>query len=242
MIAEDDPTSRKVLSHFIKSLPNYTIVGIAENGEQLIELIISEKPDVALVDIKMPRLNGMDAVKSCKEWLPSLQVIFITGHDEFAIEAFEIAAVDYILKPIERTRLYSALNKVLTPSTVKMPNEQKKELIVKEYNTINFIPFEEIIFIEKVERKTTIYTIRGIFQTNEPLSELMKNLDVRFMLTHRSYIINLEEISKIIVDGQMYIAHFTKCNETAKISKHKINEVYEIKTSHKIILGKVYED
>lgn len=111
LIAEDDLTSRKLLRHFISGLPNVEIVGEVTNGEELIRCTVTEKPDLALVDIGMPLLNGMEAIKSCKKLLPALQVIFITGCDQFALEAFSIRAIDYILKPIEKDRFYDALER-----------------------------------------------------------------------------------------------------------------------------------
>ena len=109
LIADDNATSRKLLKHLIKTVPNVQIVGEAINGEDLISKVMMEKPDIALVDIDMPLLNGMEAVKSCKKIVPSLQVIFITGHEEYALEAFGVNAIDYIVKPIDRDRLYAAL-------------------------------------------------------------------------------------------------------------------------------------
>ena len=103
LIAEDNAASIKLLKHLIKFVPNYQIVGEAVNGEDLINKVLMEKPDIVLVDINMPLSNGMEAVKSCKKILPTLQVIFITGHDEYALEAFGVNAIDYIVKPIEGT-------------------------------------------------------------------------------------------------------------------------------------------
>src|SRR4051794_32354613 len=111
LISEDDPASRKLLKHLILLLPNYQIVGEVENGEELIHNVMKEKPDIALVDIGLPLLDGMEAVRTCKQIHPSLQVIFVTGHDEYALEAFKVNAIDYIVKPIDRNRLYGALER-----------------------------------------------------------------------------------------------------------------------------------
>ncbi|MFD1736715.1 LytR/AlgR family response regulator transcription factor [Bacillus salitolerans] len=230
IIAEDDLASRKVLVHFIKDLPNCSVVGEAANGEELIQLIHSKKPDVALVDIVMPRLSGLEAVKSCKELVPNLKIIFITGHDDFAIDAFNIDAVDYILKPVERERLYKALSKVIIPLEDQKNQSYVKELAVKGQNHICFIPFDEIIFIEKIERKSVVHTQQGSFETNEPLTEYEGLLDSRFILSHRSYIINLYLLNKIEKSGQMFIAYFKNSPLTARISKHKINDIQELKS------------
>lgn len=231
LIAEDDAPSRKLLRHFIGSLPDYQIVGEATNGEELIQYVTKEKPDVALVDIGMPLMDGMEAVKACKELFPSLQVIFITGHDDYAIEAFSVRAVDYILKPIERNRLYSALERAAQASDIRTEKEQsiKKNLIIKQQKNTIFIPLDDIIFIERIDRKSVIHTKNGIFETNEALTSLEDALDSRFIVSHRSYVINVGLLTKIEGAGQMYKAYFKDYDKTARISKHKIDELQRYK-------------
>lgn len=227
LIADDDAASRKLLRYFIGSLPHYKIVGEATNGEELIKYVTKEKPDVALVDIGMPLLNGMEAVKACKELFPALQVIFITGHDDYALEAFSVRAVDYILKPIERNRLYSALERAAQAGHLKADKEQsvKKNLMIKQQKNILFIPLDEIIFIERIDRKSVIHTKNNNFETNEALASLEGALDSRFIASHRSYIINVGLLTKIEAAGQMYKAYFQDYNNTARVSKHKIDEL-----------------
>ncbi|WP_209121049.1 LytTR family DNA-binding domain-containing protein [Alkalihalobacillus sp. BA299] len=234
LIAEDDRASRKLLKYFIENLPQFQIVGEATNGEELIRCVMDEKPDIAIVDIEMPLLDGMEAIKSCKNLLPSLEVIFTTGHDQYALAAFDVSAVDYIIKPIDRQRLYNALEKVekrlkqsgLTPEKEQM----NKEIMIKRNNQITFLPPEEILFIEKLDRKSVIHTKDDKFETNEPLTSYENKLDTRFMVSHRSYIINLDHLSKVEAVGQMYKAHFKNYSETAKISKRKIGELRQLKT------------
>ncbi|MCP3761037.1 LytTR family DNA-binding domain-containing protein [Domibacillus sp. A3M-37] len=232
LIADDDAASRKLLRYFIGSLPNYKIIGEAANGEELIKYVTKEKPDVALVDIGMPLLNGMEAVKACKELFPSLQVIFITGHDDYALEAFSVRAVDYILKPIERNRLYSALERAAQAGNIKADKEQsvKKNLMIKQQKNILFIPLDDIIFIERIDRKSVIHTKNNNFETNEALASLEGALDSRFIASHRSYIINVGLLTKIEAAGQMYKAYFQDYNNTARVSKHKIDELQRYKS------------
>lgn len=232
LIAEDNSSSRKLLRHFIKDLPDFQIVEEATNGEELIHYVMKEKPDIALVDIGMPLLNGMEAVKSCRKLLPSLQVIFITGHDEYALEAFDVSAVDYIVKPIERMRLYTALDRAAKVANLINKDDLplKKDLMIKQHNHITFIPLEDILFIERVDRKSVIHTKNKKFEMNEALTSIESTLDSRFMASHRAYIINLELLERIEAVGQMYKAYFKNYQETAKISKHKLVELQHYKS------------
>lgn len=222
----------------MNQLPDVSLLGVANTGDDLITLTMKEKPDVAIVNTSLPNINGMDAYKACKELYPELEVIFITGHDGHAAEAFRLNATDYIVKPVERDRLYSALNRVNIPQENTEDRYQQKVLTIKDQNNIRFIPFEDILFIEKIDRKTFIHTKSFMFETNEPLSEYERLLDDRFMLAHRSNIINLEEISRIEVNRQMYIAHFFGYEPNAKISKHKMSDIQDFKKITKVINAK----
>jgi len=233
LIAEDNAAARKLLKHLIKHVPNYELVGEAVNGEDLINKVMMGKPDIVLVDINMPLMNGMEAVKSCKKIVPSLQVIFITGHDEYALEAFGVNAIDYIIKPIERDRLYSALERAAAFKNQSVSVQQsplKKDLMIKQHHQYSFVPLDEIIFIEKAERKSIIHTINQKIELNEALANLEEILDSRFIASHRSYIINLQYLTKIEVDGQTFKAHFKNYEDTAKVSKHKLMELQKSKS------------
>ncbi|TCN21199.1 LytR/AlgR family response regulator transcription factor [Mesobacillus foraminis] len=233
LIAEDHAPSRKLLKHLIKPLQNFQIVGEAENGEDLICMVMKEKPDIILVDINMPLLNGMEAVKSCKKMVSSIQIIFITGHDNFALEAFDVNAIDYIIKPIDRDRLYAALGRAEAFSVASARKEQpsiKKDLMVKQSNQFSFIPLEDIIFIERADRKAVIHTVDQKIELNEALTNLEEILDSRFAASHRSYIINLQYLNRIETVGQTYKAYFKNYQETAKVSKNKLAELQRNKS------------
>jgi two-component system, LytTR family, response regulator len=228
IIADDNASSRNLLRHFIRLLPHYKVVGEATNGEEFVQLVLQERPDIVLVDINMPGLNGMEAVKLCKQQLPALQIIFITGYDEFAVEAFEISATDYIVKPVERVRLLRALEKArkyIQLSTQTNISTKEKRLGIKSQNSILFLPMEEILFVEKESRKTVIHTSNQKYETTETLSEIQGKLDDYFFRTHRSYIVNLKKIVKIEPVGETYLAYFVNSDKVAYISKLKINEV-----------------
>jgi two-component system LytT family response regulator len=230
IIADDDHPSRMILMHFIQLLSEYEVVQDASNGEEFIQLVMKEEPDIVLVDINMPGLNGMEAVKICKERLPSLQVIFTTGYDEFAVEAFNISAADYIVKPIERTRLFIALEKAKKLIQLNSsPNQLKKtvnKLAIKSNNTFLYLSVDDILYAEKEGRKTILHTKNSYFETSESLQELEGKLPNQFYKTHRSFLVNLKKITKIVSSGETYLAYFNGTEKIAYISKLKINDVH----------------
>ncbi|WP_102273924.1 LytR/AlgR family response regulator transcription factor [Cytobacillus massiliigabonensis] len=231
IIADDDHPSRMILMHFIQILPEYEIVQEASNGEEFIQLVMREEPEIVLVDINMPGLNGMEAVKICKERYPSLQVIFTTGYDEFAVEAFNISAADYIVKPIERTRLFMALEKAkkLIQFNNGSNHLQKKanKLAIKSNNTFLYLSVDDILYAEKEGRKTILHTINSHFETSESLQELEGKLPSHFYKTHRSFLVNLKKITKIVSSGETYQVFFNGTEKIAYISKLKINDVHK---------------
>jgi two-component system, LytTR family, response regulator len=232
LIADDDLPSKTLLSLFIQLLPEYKVVGEAASGIELIQMVAEKRPDIILVDIHMPGINGVEAAKTCKQILPSLQVIFTTGSDEFAVEAFNISAVDYIVKPIEKVRLFIALEKAKQTLQLRDRREakpfNKNKLAIKSQHAFLYILIEDILYIEKEGRKTILHTENDRFETMESLQEIEERLPEFFYKTHRSYLVNLRKIIKIGSFGETYIAKFAKTEKTAYISKLKINDVQRL--------------
>ncbi|GAB7386696.1 LytTR family DNA-binding domain-containing protein [Bacillaceae bacterium] len=234
IIAEDHEPSRKILTRFLEYVPDFTVVAQVTNGEDLVQAVMAEQPQLVLADIKMPLLNGVEAVKECVKIFPDLKFIFITAYDEFAVEAFRISAVDYIVKPIERNRLYQALErarKAIKANERSAEAEKPHKVLTIRFNrSIYYIPFKEILFIEKVDRRSVIHTLGKKYETYETLETLNERLDNIFYQTHRSFIVNLEHISCITASGKSYLAFFRGYQEYAQISKQKIGKVQELKS------------
>ena len=237
VIADDNESSRTILRRFLESFQHLSIVGEAENGEDLLQKVILEEPQLVLVDVSMPILNGIDAIKECLKLLPQLKVIFITGHDDYAVEAFNMSAVDYIVKPVERMRLFHAIEKAR--QAVKSRNEQLwkefdtmkdtwKRLVLRSDKAIHFIPMQDIVFIEKTARKVCVHTKYKVLEINETLGGLLKRLDTGFLQTHRAYIVNFTFVSYIIPSGDSHLVYFQNYEKPAYISKHKLNEVLHL--------------
>ncbi|MFC4102081.1 LytR/AlgR family response regulator transcription factor [Paenibacillus xanthanilyticus] len=227
-LVDDNEDSLEFLQFYIGQLPQFTIIDKCRNGEELIDSVARQMPDLVLLDINMPRLNGMDAIQSCLRINPHLLFIFITSYDEYAVQAFELSAVDYIVKPIEKTRLFMAMEKVIRyrGARTETIGTIAQRLAIKDGNDYYFIPTQDILFIEKVGGKCEIHTSLSCFTTNENISDMIKHLSSDlFFLSHRSYIINLTKISHIKAKNQTYIAFFVNSEKYAHISKLKFDEL-----------------
>jgi two-component system, LytTR family, response regulator len=230
ILADDDDSSRLLLSKFIEALADFEVIGEASNGAELVDIVMKKQPDIALVDIHMPTLNGVEAVRVCQEVNSHLQVIFTTGSVDFAVDAFNVSAIDYIVKPIERIRLYMALEKA--KKAIQLENNLNKEALnkiaIKSNNSFIYLSIEDIFFIEKEGRKCIIHTTNNQFETTQSLQELEEQLPFYFYKSHRSYLINIRKVEKIAPFGETFLAYFDSEKKVAHISKLKINDVYQL--------------
>ncbi|MTH53718.1 response regulator [Bacillus mangrovi] len=226
VIADDKPDSLEIMKHYLKKSDDFSIEAVCRDGEQLIEQIQCSSPDLILADIHMPRKNGMDAIKECLKINPDVKFIFITGYDEYAVEAFNLSAVDYIVKPVKPVRLFAALHKArsLLERASSPYSVQPRKLHVKSGSSTYYILFEDILFLEKLGRKCMIHTTKEVYETYEGIKTLYERLDQSFFLTHRSFVVNLNCVSHITPKNETYEVHFRNYQKHAYISKLKISE------------------
>ncbi|WHY77394.1 LytTR family DNA-binding domain-containing protein [Neobacillus sp. WH10] len=233
VVADDDQASIDMIKSLVKNLSDFQLIGQCINGEQLIEEVMVKKPDLVLTTVTLLKKNGIQAIKECLSFFSAMKVIFIADNNEYAIEAFDIAAVDYIVKPVSKERLGQALEKANNiisferDKTGTGHKSQQKILPLRDQNATFFIPLSDICFIEKVGKKCLVYTTTEIYDTYETMARILERLDVSFFHAHRSYIINLAKISQITPQKESFIVHFNDTDKLAKISKLKINELRE---------------
>ena len=190
--------------------PNVEIVGECSSGKQAVKTINSLQPDLIFLDVQMPELSGFGVIKKLKK-IPF--VIFSTAYDKYALQAFEVNAVDYLLKPYDRERFNQAMQRVLerikndTP-----PNEQLRSLInsiqidqadtqriwIKENGSLKPIKLQEIDWIEAMDDYACLHVGKANHLVNQTLRELEAKLDAKmFMRIHRSTIVNLDRIQEL---------------------------------------------
>jgi two-component system, LytTR family, response regulator len=235
LIVDDNEDSLDIIEIFMENNPDFEITGKCKNGEELIDQVIVQKPDLVITDINMPKKNGLQAIHECLSLMPRIKFLFITGYDEFALKAFDINAVDYIVKPVEKARFYQALKKAKTAvefdryETGKIMKDEMgiKNLSFKTAHSVVYIPLTDIYFIEKSGKKSLIYTKDKVFEISDSMGKLAEKLDDTFFAGHRSYLINLTKISHITPHNETFIAYFYGLNQQASISKLKINEIRE---------------
>ena len=186
VLADDERPARRFLINLLKSFPDVELIGEATNGKEAIDLIEAERPDLALLDLHMPETGGLDVARLVKAGAtPS--IAFVTAHDDFAIEAFELNAIDYLLKPVDRDRLASTIERARVRAA-SAPAERARNL------TDASAAFESAIRTDYLERipvrrkdETVILPVRqisSIVAEGELLHLTTTNND-RFVISHR---------------------------------------------------------
>ncbi|WP_427340130.1 LytR/AlgR family response regulator transcription factor [Caloranaerobacter sp. DY30410] len=214
IIVEDEMPAREEIKYLLQEFDDIDIVGEATHGLEAIELIQRLKPDLIFLDIKMPKISGIEVTERVVkgEYVPL--IVFITAFDQFAIKAFEVNAVDYLLKPVSKERLKKAIEKVkeihysradyddkLEKFLRFIKNERRNKISkISVYKNGKLIPLDpgEIIYITVEGRNTIIVSTKGKFESNNTLSQLEKKLNTKnFFRSHRSFLINLDYIEEI---------------------------------------------
>ncbi|WP_260286964.1 LytR/AlgR family response regulator transcription factor [Peribacillus aracenensis] len=209
-IVEDEPLARDELKYLLKRSRQVEVLGEAEGIEDAMREISRLKPELVFLDIELAEGNGLHLAKQLAELDPAPSLIFATAYDEFALQAFELYAFDYLLKPFNEKRIRQTLDKLMkqrkidkgesrtAPPASRTAVEQTGKLAVSIDDRIVLIDRDHILFIGLVEGKTIIKTEEIEYKIGEPLIVLERKLDNRsFIRVHRGFIVNVTHISEI---------------------------------------------
>lgn len=235
IIVDDEVDAREVLHHLIK-MTDYPveIIGVCDRVEEAVKTIKSEQPDVVFLDVKMPNYAGYEIVDFFDEI--NFEIIFITAYDNYALKAFELYAVDYLLKPINRNRLNIALerlvHKLATKSSIqkyqllldKMRDKSKEKIIISEQTGKRILQLNEIVCFQGQGSYSVIYLTTGekILSSKNlrHYENVLEEFD-RFFRSQKSWLVNTEHIlSYQLGQGNIHLSN----DITAKISINKTDE------------------
>ena len=210
LIVDDEPLARALLAEQLGGIAGVEVAGEAANGFEAVKLAESLAPDLLLLDVQMPRLSGLEVMELLGERAPA--VIFVTAHDEFAVRAFEVHAVDYLLKPVEPARLAQALERATArlggPATraglvsllaaPRPPDHPLERVLIREAEHVHVLPVHRIDFIEAQDDYLCFAAGGRRYRKQQTLSQIESQLErTRFVRIHRSFILNVERIARI---------------------------------------------
>ena len=194
-IADDEEPARERLKELLADIASEvptTVVGEAKNGLETLERLPQSGAELVLLDIQMPGLGGLEVARHLAALPVPPTVIFVTAHDRHAVEAFELNALDYLLKPVRAERLSSALRKATAPGReqlAKAAQNAREYLSVAERNRIALIPVREIIFLRAEQKYVTVRTRHREHLIEEPLVQLEREFAGTFVRIHRNCLV-----------------------------------------------------
>lgn len=232
IIVDDEPLAIDILEAFVTKMPNLQLVAKCENAFEANEVLQQQKVDLMFLDIQMPQLNGVDFLKSLAN--PPC-VIFTTAYPEFAVEGFELNAVDYLVKPISMDRFLKAVNKVSEKLASKQEVEENAEnfFFVKADKKLVKINFDDIVYIEGLKDYVIIKNETSRVITLQTMKSLEDKLPPQiFRRIHRSFIVNMNKIQAL--DGSVVEVTEKGQVKHLPIGKNYRDELLELINGRKI--------
>ena len=212
VIADDEPLLRSQLrSRLAKLWPELAVVHEMENGRDVDQVVATHSPALFFLDIHMPGVNGIEAARTIGR---RAHIVFVTAYDQYAVEAFERGAIDYVLKPFNETRLAltverlkermagtpTSLEAIVTELAARLSpgTEHLKWIKASVGTSVRLIPVEEILFFQSDEKYTRVVTCEGEVLIRKPIRELLDELDpAKFWQVHRATIVNVDHIGAV---------------------------------------------
>ncbi|MDX1916288.1 MAG: LytTR family DNA-binding domain-containing protein [Methylophilus sp.] len=242
IIADDEAPARNRLRDLLGDIAHVDIVAEAHNGKEAVDLAMQHAADLLLLDIRMPVMDGIEAAQHLQKLDPKPNIIFTTAYDTYAIRAFDLSAIDYLLKPIRLERLKTAINKVhaLKPAQIKalQPLQNiRSHLSIHERGRIILLPIDEIIYFRAEQKYTTVRTIEREYLLEESLTQLETEFSERLLRLHRNclvakqFIRGFEKRSMVNEQDQsetQWVALLKGIPETIAISRRQQHLIKEI--------------
>lgn len=233
IIADDEPPARRRLHDLIEDVGNITVLAEAQNGVEALQAIETHQPDIILLDIRMPVMDGIETAQHIQALDKPPHIIFTTAYDNYAIQAFELNAIDYLLKPIRAERLGLAITKArkFKPAeitAIKHMNSTRTHLSINERGKVHLIPIHDLIYLRAELKYITLRTREREYLYEASLNQLEEELGDAFVRLHRNclvakaFITGFEKQSQTNDEGkveQRWIARLTGIPDTVTISR-----------------------
>jgi len=235
IIADDETPARNRLRDLLSDIADVSIVAEAQNGKEAIELAETHQADVLLLDIRMPLMDGIEAAQHAQKLAHKPNIIFTTAFDAYAIKAFDLNAIDYLLKPIRQERLETAINKVraLQPAQIealKPLQNQRSHFSIHERGRVLLVPIADVIYLRAEQKYVTVRTAEREYLLEESLTQLESEFAALLVRLHRNclvakgYITGFEKrqgINELGQAEQQWVALLKGVPETIAVSRRQ---------------------
>lgn len=231
LIADDETPARNRLRELLAEVANVILVGEARNGREVLELASQNRPDLLLLDIRMPQMDGIEAAQHLQKMQPPPAIVFTTAFDAYAVQAFDVNAVDYLLKPIRPDRLQSAINRAraLLPTqlaALKPLQPQRSHFSVVERGRVILVPVTDVIYLRAELKYTTLRTKEREYLIEDSLTTIEHEFGDRFLRLHRNCLVAQASIlgyeKHQLAEGESHwVALLREVPETIAVSRRQ---------------------
>lgn len=205
LIVDDEAPARERLRQLLEDDGQHTVVGDAGNGEQALERAAQLRPDVVLLDIRMPGLSGLETAHHFNAFESPPAIVFTTAYDEYAIDAFEAQAVGYVLKPVRRERLLRALERAERLSAATLNEvadrsgleKRRSQLCARVHGELKLIPVDDIWYFHADQKYTRVCHNGGEHLIDDPLKQLEREFSEDFVRIHRSALVAVNRVESL---------------------------------------------
>jgi two-component system response regulator AlgR len=231
LLVDDEDAARQRLRRLIADIgQGLAVAGEAADGIEALRLIAATAPDAVLLDIRMPRMDGLAAAREIARSKAPPALIFTTAHDDHAVEAFEVAAVDYLLKPIRRERLETALGRARRFSRTDwdrlgtvLPAPPPRHLCAYAHGEIRLIPVADIVYFRAEAKYTTVRTLDGECLIEDSLVALEQEFGETFLRVHRNALVARDRIAGLVhLPGRSFGLRLRGVAETVEVSRRHL--------------------
>lgn len=214
LIADDEPLARERLAALVADVGGEVVASV-DNGEQAVQQADRLRPDVCLLDIRMPGMDGLDAARIIAEMDDAPGVIFCTAYDEYALKAFDAHAVDYVLKPVRRERLQQAfaragrlgVNKVDKVAGTLGPHRQRSHICARVRGNLVLVPVQDILYLQAEDKYVVVHHVKGQVLIEDALKGLEDEFGDHFVRIHRNCLVARERMAGLTRggDGRVFV-------------------------------------
>ena len=209
VIADDEELSRRLIREYLATEHDIEVVAECANGFDTVKAVSEYRPDLLFLDVQMPKLDGFEVLELIGS---EVAVVFITAFDQYAMKAFDAAAIDYLLKPFDLNRFRTALDRVRRATAVRIapssaadlkraaqpPGQYLSRIVIKDGARVHILPVAQIEYIEAQDDYVALHSGGKTYLKQQTISSLEASLDpALFIRVHRSFVVNLERVTKI---------------------------------------------
>jgi two-component system response regulator AlgR len=233
LVVDDEPPARERLMHMLSGMTDIDTVGEAANGVEAVQMVQTTRPDVVLMDIRMPGMDGLEASRHLSQMEEPPAIIFTTAYSEHALEAFDAHAVGYLVKPIRQERLEESLTKArkltqaqLATLSRETQNTGRTHICARVRGNLELIPVDEVAYFQADQKYITVRHLKGEVLIEDALKNLESEFDNKLLRIHRNALVHTSYIAGMEKnrDGRFLIT-FKAIDDKLEISRRHVAEV-----------------